>query len=91
MTGMKATLTTVLTERGQVSVPAALRKKAALRTGQRLLWRQTAPGCFTVTVAAPPVRKRRAVDAIGYAERFFPDGLPGRTDDVMKTLRRGEK
>ena len=88
---MKNGVTTVLTERGQVSVPAVLRKKAALQAGQRLLWRQTAPGCFSVTVESPLPKKSRAVDVIGYAARFFPQGLPGRTDDVMRVLRQGER
>lgn len=88
---MKSVLSTVLTDRGQVSVPAAIRKKAALKAGQRLLWRQTAPGCFSVTVEAKPHKKIRAVDVIGYAQRFFPDGMPGRTDDIMRMLRQGEE
>jgi len=87
---MKNGVSTVLTDRGQVSVPASIRKKAALQAGQRLLWRQTAPGCFSVTVEREPSKKSRAVDVIGYAARFFPDGLPGRTDDVMRALRQGE-
>lgn len=87
---MKATIATILTERGQVSVPAAIRRKASLRTGQRLLWRQTGPNCFSVTVETPPLKRRRAVDLIGYAEQFLPDGLTGRTDDVIRELRRGE-
>ena len=70
---MKNGMATILTERGQVSVPAVLRKKAALHAGQRLLWRQTAPGCFSVTVESTPPQKSRAVDMIGYAARFFPD------------------
>ena len=31
-------LTTVVTERGQVSIPASLRKELGLKTGQPLVW-----------------------------------------------------
>ena len=88
---MKRALSTVLTDRGQVSIPAAIRKKANLRVGQRLQWRLAAPGCFSVTVDAAPKKRLRAVDVIGYAQRFSPDETLGRTDDVMRMLRQGEK
>jgi hypothetical protein len=64
-----------------------MRKKANLTPGQRLLWRQTGPASFSVTVQADPKRRQRAVDLIGYAKRFANDGLPKRTDDVLRLLR----
>jgi len=90
--GMKSgnATATVLTERGQVSVPSRMRKKAGLVPGQRLLWRQTGPDSFSVTVQPDPRRRQRAVDLIGYAKRYANDGLPKRTDDVLKLLREGE-
>lgn len=88
---MKKVLATVLTERGQISVPAAIRKKAKLVPGQRLLWHQTGQDTFSVTLETVPKKRRRAADLIGYAQRFFPDGVPGRTDEVLKKLRQGEE
>ena len=87
---MKNGLATVLTERGQVSVPAAIRKKAKLAPGQRLRWRQTGRHTFAVTIDTATRKRRRAAELIGYATRYFPDGMPGRTDEVMKRLRGGE-
>lgn len=89
---MKSGLATVLTERGQISIPAAIRKKAKLVPGQRLIWHQTGNGTFSVTLAAVPKKRRRVVEVIGYAQQFFPDGgMPRRTDEVMKHLRQGEE
>ncbi|MEI7899177.1 MAG: AbrB/MazE/SpoVT family DNA-binding domain-containing protein [bacterium] len=89
---MKSGLATILTERGQISIPAAIRKKANLVPGQRLLWHQTGHNTFSVTLETVPKKRRRAVGLIGYARRFFPDGgMPKRTDEVLKLLRQGEE
>ena len=87
---MKDTLITVLTERGQVSVPAAIRKRAKLMPGQRLRWQQVAPDTFSITVEQPPKRKPSALNAIGFANAFSAGNIPARTDDVMRELRAGE-
>ncbi|MDD4443286.1 MAG: sporulation regulator [Lentisphaerae bacterium] len=81
---------TVLTERGQISMPSFLRKKARLATGQRLAWRQTGDGVFSVTVVKRPHKRVSALEMIGYAKRFNRHGLPLDTDEAMKVLREGE-
>ena len=43
LAGMK-TLATMVTERGQVSIPAEIRKKMKLKPGQRILWELTPDG-----------------------------------------------
>ena len=61
--------TSTITERGQVSIPAALRKKMGLHSGQRLRWerisdrecrvildRGTAPDPFAALGAGPRLR-----------------------------------
>ena len=88
---MKNTATTVLTERGQISVPVAIRKRAHLIPGQRLRWQQVAPDTFSVTIEPRSKKKACAVDAIGYARVFSADEGPKRTDEIMKILRAGEK
>ena len=61
MTGMK-TMVTKLTERGQVSVPAAIREQLELRPGADLLWNIGADGhsCI-VTIVQKPRRKGAAL------------------------------
>ena len=81
---------TVLTARGQVSVPSSLRKKAHLSTGQRLAWHQTGDGIFSVTVLKQPQKRVSALEMIGYAKRFDQHGLPQDTDEAMRFLREGE-
>jgi bifunctional DNA-binding transcriptional regulator/antitoxin component of YhaV-PrlF toxin-antitoxin module len=87
---MKQRNVTVLTERGQVSVPSALRKKAHLVPGQRLVWHQTGDGTFSVTVFQQPQKRVSALEMAGYAKRFNWHGLPKTTDEAMRFLREGE-
>ncbi|MGI6390594.1 MAG: AbrB/MazE/SpoVT family DNA-binding domain-containing protein [Kiritimatiellia bacterium] len=81
---------TVLTARGQISMPAHLRKKARLAAGQRLSWRQTGDGVFSVTVVKQPQKRVSALEMVGYAKQFNQHGLPLETDKAMKILREGE-
>jgi len=77
----------VITERGQVSIPAQLRKELALAKGQRLLWEKTGEHEIRVTVLPEPER-RGAMAMLGFAKRFRPTRL---TEDWMAELREGEE
>jgi AbrB family looped-hinge helix DNA binding protein len=77
-----------LTERGQISVPASLRKAMNLRPGQRLKFEPISNNEFRVftlnnTPAGP-------VAMLGYARKLRA-GPSRRTDDWMRELREGEK
>jgi bifunctional DNA-binding transcriptional regulator/antitoxin component of YhaV-PrlF toxin-antitoxin module len=80
----------ILTERGQVSVPSTLRKKMKLRPGARLRWEQVSGSEFRVTVAPKeqPAKKPAGVMAmLGYARVLFPDRPPRTTAEVMREIR----
>jgi AbrB family looped-hinge helix DNA binding protein len=84
---MNATLTT-LTERGQVSMPAALRKQLHLQPGQPLMWEKVSDDECRVIV----VRKRKITGAKsmrGFMKRFHAD-MPATTSGWMDMLREGE-
>jgi len=80
--------TSTLTERGQISVPAELRKKMRLKPGQRLRWESISEREARVVVetkkAAGPVA------ALGYARKVGA-GKARSTADWMKELRAGER
>lgn len=81
--------TTVVTERGQVSIPAAIRKELGLKTGQPLIWEKISDRECLVRI---PRKKKPlgAVAMIGFAARFR--GEKGRpTTEVMAELREGER
>ena len=86
---MKGVLTT-LTERGQVSMPASLRKQLQLKPGQRLLWEKVSDDECRVRI----VRHREpgpAKSMRGFMKRFQEEtGLPKTTAGWMKLLREGE-
>lgn len=77
-----------LTERGQISVPASLRKALNLRPGQRLKFAPVSDHEFRVltTNDDPP----GPIAMLGYA-RKLRTGPARRTSDWMRELREGEK
>lgn len=78
---------TVITERGQVSIPAGLRRDLDLSPGRRVRWEKVTPGELRVVVL--PADKPRGAEAMrGFARRFRE--MPRRTDDWMRELREGE-
>lgn len=84
---MSSALTT-LTERGQVSIPAALRKELRLRRGQPLLWEKVSDDECRIVI----VRERKtggAKSARGFMKRFHKD-MPSTTAGWMSLLREGE-
>lgn len=79
--------TSTLTERGQISVPAELRKSLGLRPGQHFSWEKISDRELRVTVenkspAGPLV-------ALGYVKNF--QRAPRSTASWMDELRAGEK
>jgi len=80
-------LVTTLTERGQASLPAALRRELRLRPGHRLRWQKISP-CEVRLVVEPSGEVRGATAMLGFAKTFRSTR---RTADWIKDLRAGEK
>jgi len=78
---------TVLTERGQVSIPASLRRRLKLVKGQRLLWECLSDQEIKITVVGNSP-STGASSVLGFARRFRE---PKTTEDWMVELRAGEK
>lgn len=78
---------TVVTERGQVSIPAELRRDLDLAPGRRLRWEKVTPTELRVAVL-PEERPLGAVAMRGFARRVRDQ--PRRTADWMRELREGE-
>ena len=76
----------VITERGQVSIPAHLRKELSLAKGQRLLWEKTGEREIRITVLSEP-QPRGAQAMLGFAKRFRQTR---RTKEWMEEIREGE-
>jgi AbrB family looped-hinge helix DNA binding protein len=76
----------VVTERGQVSIPAHLRKELGLEKGSRLLWQKS--GEHEIRLVVLPEEKPRGAMAMrGFARRFRTTRS---SQDWMKELREGE-
>lgn len=82
-------LTTTVTERGQISIPALIRQQLNLKPGQKLRWQKIAENeCrvfLDVSNEAPG-----PIAMLGYARKFHPHDLRT-TDQWMKELREGEE
>jgi bifunctional DNA-binding transcriptional regulator/antitoxin component of YhaV-PrlF toxin-antitoxin module len=76
----------VITERGQVSIPAELRQELALGKGRRLLWEKAADSELRVVVL-PEREPQGSLAMLGFARRFRPTRS---TSDWMAELREGE-
>lgn len=78
-----------LTERGQVSVPASIRKAAGMRPGQTLRWELISATELRVILPAPE-SVGGPFAALGFARRLR--GGPRRSaDSVLRELRQGER
>lgn len=77
----------VITERGQVSVPAGLRRAMGILPGQRLHWEQVSDREIRVSLRddQPP----GPLAMLGYARRLR-ETPPRSTADWMRELREGE-
>ncbi len=78
---------TVVTDRGQVSIPAHLRKKLSLTKGQRLLWERVGERELRVVVLESTT-PRGAQAMRGFARRFRKNRRT--TSEWMTELRAGE-
>jgi len=82
------TLVTKVTERGQVSIPAAVRSYLNLQPGMGLLW-NTGRDRYSCTITIVRKRKPKGARAmLGYASTFR---APRTTAEWMKELREGEQ
>lgn len=76
----------VVTERGQVSIPAELRRELALGKGRRLLWEKAADSEIRIMVL-PEYEPQGGIRMLGFARRFRKTRS---TADWMTELREGE-
>jgi AbrB family looped-hinge helix DNA binding protein len=76
----------VVTERGQVSIPSQLRRELGLEKGRKLLWEKLGEHEIRVVVL-PEVEPRGARAMLGFARRFRSTRS---TRDWMDDLRDGE-
>ena len=82
---MKSTIT----ERGQVSIPAQLRRDMHLMPGQTVLWEKVYATECRLIVEPPAVTKPDPFAALNFAKER---GLPQRrSDEVLAELREGEE
>lgn len=83
------TMVTKVTERGQISIPAALRDYMELKPGTSLRWDKGRDrlSCVITIVQVEP-KKIDARSMIGFARTFRKTR---RTEDWMKELREGEQ
>lgn len=78
--------TTVVTERGQTSIPAHLRKEMGLEKGKRLVWERVSEDEIRIHVR--PAAEADPAAMLGFAKRFRH---PRRTADWMSELRAGDE
>jgi bifunctional DNA-binding transcriptional regulator/antitoxin component of YhaV-PrlF toxin-antitoxin module len=76
-----------LTERGQVSFPAALRRQMQLKPGQRLRWE--AVSAHEARIFVEPDETPDPEKALGYGARLR-DGAARSTAEWLRELRAGE-
>lgn len=77
-----------LTERGQVSFPAALRRKMELKPGQRLRWE--AVSASEARIFVEPDAKPDPVKALGFGARLR-GGQTRRTAEWLREIREAEQ
>lgn len=78
---------TVVTERGQVSVPAGLRKAMGLHPGRKLHWEQVSDR--EIRVLLQEEKPMGPLAALGYARRISAKA-PRTTANWMREIREGE-
>ena len=77
---------TMLTDRGQVQVPAWVREKLELQTGQKFAWRILADGDLQVHVIRQESTTRRA-QWRGYVQSVHGERT---SDEVLAEVRAGD-
>ncbi|MBA2319826.1 MAG: AbrB/MazE/SpoVT family DNA-binding domain-containing protein [Deltaproteobacteria bacterium] len=79
--------TTVVTERGQTSIPAEVRRALDIEPGARLAWEPVSGDELRVRVIRP-ARSADPVSMLGFARQFR---AVRSTDEWMDELREGEE
>ncbi len=79
---------TMVTKRGQTSVPSKLRRRGGLTAGKRLRWYGISDREFRVVVETVE-EVPGPLAALGWAIRYQKRGVPG-SDEAMRELREGE-
>jgi AbrB family looped-hinge helix DNA binding protein len=78
-----------ITERGQISIPAQIRREMRLEPGQVVVFERISATECRLIVEPRPVIKPDPLAAIGFAQRH---GLPAMTTEQwMDLLREGEE
>jgi AbrB family looped-hinge helix DNA binding protein len=80
---------TTITERGQVSIPAELRREMHLAPGQTIIWERVSATECRVIVPPTPEVKADPVGALNFAKEYGLETMP--TEQWMKILREGEE
>ena len=78
---------TVVTERGQTSIPAPLRRALKLARGDRLSWERISDTEIRLRLLKPK-KKANPVAMIGYGSDL---GITETSDAYMKRMREGER
>ena len=79
-------MATMVTDRGQVSIPATVRRHLNLTSGQRVIWEPVSNNeCRMMVVSG--TRCAGASAMLGYAAKFR---RVRRTDEWMADIRKGE-
>lgn len=78
---------TRITERGQVSVPASVRKRLGLVPGRKICWEVISDQTCCVTAVESPDARLGAGAMRGFARTFRKTRA---TEDWMRDLRAGE-
>ena len=80
---------TTITERGQVSIPAELRRDMHLSPGQTILWEKVSATECRILIQPRVVIKPDPMGALNFANEH---GLAQRrSDEVLAELREGEE
>lgn len=82
-----STNATVVTERGQISIPARIRRELGLRRGDRIVWERISDREIRLVVLERE-KPAGALSVLGFARSFKS---PHRTtEEAMRELREGE-
>ena len=82
----KTSRISVVTDRGQISIPSELRRELALDKGRRLLWEKVGDRELRVVIL-PDAEPPGPMAMLGFARRFR---APRPTAEWMAELREGE-
>ncbi len=80
---------TTITERGQISIPAELRREMHLAPGQTVIWEKVSATECRVIVSPSPKVKADPVAALNFAKEHGLETMP--TGEWMEILREGEE